>query len=320
MPKRTNEFQQLVLLLQSQLSDSGRVTESAFLVDRLTGGKVEVDVLVTSSTAQGIDLVLGFECTAGKRAATVEWVREMIAKHSTLSIDKTVLVSKSGFSDEATKWAEAHNALPVALEEAVDADWLAFVRGLSDLRLGSFQFTAQGGTLDLVGPPVGDLDLSTPIRIASRGVETTLEAYINALLSRPDLGNDVLRLWLSKPPDDRKRQFDLTITGEPQEVSEAQVHAGDWRTITRFTVKVRVVIDSAPLTLEPGSLHGHQVAFGTAPNIFRHHNAGPQNVLVNLLGTGGNISKAGLLFPGSSSTDPEIHEMKILRDPGEGSA
>ena len=42
--------------------------------------------------------MIGIECTAGGRPATVEWVNEMIGKHGELPVDKTILVSKSGFT------------------------------------------------------------------------------------------------------------------------------------------------------------------------------------------------------------------------------
>ena len=83
MPKRTNEFQQLVVLIQTQLSERATVTESRLMRDKLTGADVEVDVTVETSV-NGVDICLGIECTAKKRKATVEWVREMHAKHSML--------------------------------------------------------------------------------------------------------------------------------------------------------------------------------------------------------------------------------------------
>ena len=46
MPKRTNEFQSLIYLIQSQLTKDATVTESGMLVDKDTGDLAEVDVVV----------------------------------------------------------------------------------------------------------------------------------------------------------------------------------------------------------------------------------------------------------------------------------
>ena len=75
MPRRTNPFQQLIYLIQHHLAACATVTESKFLVDKQTGGQVEVDIVVETKVG-GILLVVGIECTAQARPATVEWVRE----------------------------------------------------------------------------------------------------------------------------------------------------------------------------------------------------------------------------------------------------
>ena len=95
MPKRTNEFQKLIYLIQHQLADDAIVTESKLLLDNTTGKKVEVDIVVDTQKG-GIPIIIGFECTAKTRPATVEWINQMIGKHQGLPTDKVVLVSKSG--------------------------------------------------------------------------------------------------------------------------------------------------------------------------------------------------------------------------------
>ena len=68
MPKRTNGFQQLVLLLQNQLAGPNvTVTESKLLIDMETKTPTEVDVCVEMTVQGGIPVCLGFECTAGAR-------------------------------------------------------------------------------------------------------------------------------------------------------------------------------------------------------------------------------------------------------------
>ena len=45
------------------------------------------------------------------------------------AIDKTVLISKAGFTRQAIKWAAARNMVTVTLQVATDANWSAYVAG-----------------------------------------------------------------------------------------------------------------------------------------------------------------------------------------------
>jgi hypothetical protein len=49
MPRRSNLFQRLVLLINSSLAGNARVRESAMLTDKITGELREVDVLTTTN-------------------------------------------------------------------------------------------------------------------------------------------------------------------------------------------------------------------------------------------------------------------------------
>ena len=51
MPKRSTEFQGFVALINGCLRESGKVEESALLVDKTSGEKREVDVLISSEIA-----------------------------------------------------------------------------------------------------------------------------------------------------------------------------------------------------------------------------------------------------------------------------
>jgi hypothetical protein len=52
VPKRTNDFQALIVLVERQLAASGvRVVESKMLADRLTGELREIDVCVNATVS-----------------------------------------------------------------------------------------------------------------------------------------------------------------------------------------------------------------------------------------------------------------------------
>lgn len=124
MPRRTNAFQRLVYLLKQHAASGASVTESRMLVDRITGAEREVDVCVETSVA-GHSLVIGIECRdhgralAGNRSghADVTWIEQMKCKHERLPTNALVLVSRRGFTAEATRLAAACGIETLALEE-----------------------------------------------------------------------------------------------------------------------------------------------------------------------------------------------------------
>ncbi|MCJ0895828.1 hypothetical protein MTX38_02065 [Rhodococcus sp. ARC_M13] len=104
MPKRTNEFQEIVAIIHSHLSAGATVTESKMLRDLDSGNFREVDTCIESVTA-GHPVIVSIECRAHKRPQTVSWVEEMHSKHLRLPTNVLVLVSSSGFTRSAIEKA-----------------------------------------------------------------------------------------------------------------------------------------------------------------------------------------------------------------------
>lgn len=128
MPRRTNVFQELITLIERGLAPlEATVTGSATLVDRGTGGRREVDIVIEHRVGNH-KVIVSIECTAGTRKASVQWVDRMIGTHGSLPTNKLILVSQSGFTPEAIRKAEAHGATTLSLEQAKAADWAAAVR------------------------------------------------------------------------------------------------------------------------------------------------------------------------------------------------
>jgi len=123
MPQRTNDFQTLILLIETQLADAGTiVTESKMVRDETIGEDREVDVHMVTRT-EGATTTIGIECVAQRRPADVTWVEARILKHRDLATAKLVLVSKSGFTEAALVKASHHGALAMTLEAATMASW-----------------------------------------------------------------------------------------------------------------------------------------------------------------------------------------------------
>jgi|SRR6185503_18176400 len=123
MPARSNHFQKLVYEVERQLAPLGAVVEeSAMLPERLSGELREVDILI--SLDEGPHQVqIGIECQDRSRPATKQWVESIAKKHEELGINKTVLVSSSGFYSSARRRAVSLFMSVVDIAYIDKADW-----------------------------------------------------------------------------------------------------------------------------------------------------------------------------------------------------
>lgn len=125
MPPRTNPFQKLILLIESQLAGPDtRVTESAMAPSQ---AKVEqeTDILI-ETRVHGRRIVIAIECRDHKRPCTVTWINEMNTKY-TGKANQVIAVSKSGFTRGALKTAAHFGIETLTLTEACSDDWKARV-------------------------------------------------------------------------------------------------------------------------------------------------------------------------------------------------
>ena len=123
MPKRTNEFQELIATVYAQIvPEGGKVTGSGMVHDRDAGVLREVDILIEYRYAHH-DQKIAIECRDRSRKDSVEWIDSLIGKIKSLSVNKLVAVSKEGFTDSARTKAAAHNIDVLTVEQAIDTDW-----------------------------------------------------------------------------------------------------------------------------------------------------------------------------------------------------
>lgn len=314
MPRRSNEFQQLVLLIQRQLAgDAASVTESKMLKDKGTGSDVEVDIVVELEV-NAVRLSLGFECTAETRRATVEWVREMWGKHSSLNIDKTILVAKAGFTDEAELFAKSKNILTLTFGQAVTAEWSAWLETMNNLRIASVTFTPVDITVR-VRRLQGDTISTHPdtrVRWPSLGLDATIHDYWLSVLTRRDLFKGVMRRWLAAPIEARPNAFDFTATITPDPLIEIATDEGHWRDVEHVTIRVNATVNDLPLQLVAGKLDRVEFAYARLPNIFTKGSA--EYVIVNLLSAGQGPAKAAVLLPTSGSETVSVHHMRMSNE------
>jgi hypothetical protein len=134
MPKRTNPFQQLVHLIEGQLvSHEATVTESREFIDQVTGQPREVDIVIETKVGTH-PFVIGIECVDRNRPMGAPWIEQIHNKHQDLGdIDKTIVVSKSGFTKPALKKAKQRKIEALTLNEARGSNWVLYTSRLASL-------------------------------------------------------------------------------------------------------------------------------------------------------------------------------------------
>src|SRR2546422_6585937 len=123
MPKRTNEFQRLIYLIEQALAPARtRVSESAELAELNTGIVREVDVLIEGVVSEH-EVRVAVECRDPERPQDVGWIDDLAGKYRDLPVDCVIAVSRSGFTRAALEKAMALRIRALAFDEALAADW-----------------------------------------------------------------------------------------------------------------------------------------------------------------------------------------------------
>lgn len=197
MPKRSTDFQDLISLLERQLAPQGAVvTSSKLLEDSRTGEPREVDIVI--ETISGIHpFTIGIEVTEQKRPATSTWIEGIAKKHEDLPINKTIVVSLSGFYKPALIKSYAYKIDAYSLRDATSLDWKSIIDEIPSIIMESFLIPyltdAIVGFADKTSLKVFDgidfssLELFNPSGLA-RG---SLSSILNREISSPEFINQI---------------------------------------------------------------------------------------------------------------------------------
>jgi hypothetical protein len=136
VPKRTNEFQQLIHFIYQRLAPPGAtVTESAMVQERASTIRREVDVLI-ECVVNDLPVRVAIECRDRERPGYIEWIDQLIGKYRDLDVDQVVAVSRSGVTPAAEEKGRANRIQVRTLGQAMDGDWPAeFIEALGGLSL-----------------------------------------------------------------------------------------------------------------------------------------------------------------------------------------
>lgn len=135
MPRRSNLLQRTVKLIEESKGGFLSLEESALLIDKETGEKREVDI-VLRGVLNSHPIIISFEVVDRARRAESGWVEQMLRKHQSLATDKLVLVSGSGFTQPARQKAEYNNTKIIDLSAGdkqlrIFLNRAAFIQGVT---------------------------------------------------------------------------------------------------------------------------------------------------------------------------------------------
>lgn len=303
MPKRTNEFQQIILMIQKGLAGDSTVTESKMLKSKLTGSDVEVDIVIDAKIAN-VDMVVGVECTAKKRPVTVGWVREMKAKFDELPIDKYILVSKSGFSKDALASAQSCNMLPLTIEEATMANWTEM---LDSLVLGTFVIKLIGYYLDYdkggLNEESLEFDINPPLIMANNDSQVRLSDLVNSIHRSKKTCDYAIneKLKIKGNPD----EFEFVMNTNMNVHTKVQAKKGVWVDLKGVLLKLKMKTAESPLSFTPAKFMDKDIGHGTTKNTFHNSGEPERDVVVTFL-KDGDSSIVSVLVPKFEGGDDKI--------------
>jgi hypothetical protein len=126
MPQRTNEFQQLVALIERALAPIGaKVTESAMAHGMREEDRREIDILIESNIGP-YAIKVAVEAKDESRKMDIVRFESIIGKYavgSGLRVDKVIVVCRAGFSKQVVRRAAVENIELLTLKAALESDW-----------------------------------------------------------------------------------------------------------------------------------------------------------------------------------------------------
>jgi len=179
----------LVYLVQLNLSEGAKVTESKMMRDRLTKRFREVDVVIEGKVGSQ-PVVVSVECRDHQRVADVTWVDTMKSKHDRLATNALLLASRKGFTPEARDVARSYGIEVFALEDVEAADIPAMLGQKGSLWLKSVTVTT--GKVSVRVAQVGELPTETVatnpdnlIHLEDGSVLCQIKALVDRLVKVP---------------------------------------------------------------------------------------------------------------------------------------
>ena len=305
MPKRTNDFQKLVYLVQLNLADGSEVKESKLLRDRLTRRLREVDVVIRGELA-GHPVVVSIECRAHKRAADVTWIDAMKAKHDRLPTNVLILCSSPGFTKEAQDVAEKYGIGLFTLENQTAEDVQILLGREGALWIKTFKLSAEKVRVNVA--ETVDLQSETVVTNPNNLLYDKDGNELGQLRTLVDLmlGTDYVKDYMAKEGIKEHIRFELrwdNPTGnEDQSIFMMKLDPKVLRKVEWIHIQGPCEVDIGEFGLRYGRLGMVRVAWG------KTQVAGREAMLVATVSEEGD-EKLSINFSGSPSEKNQPNKM-----------
>ena len=187
MPKRSNAFQKLVLLINNCIFNYRKVHESVLLIDKAINQEREVDIFISDLHGKA-PINISIEVVDKTRKADIGWVEQMYAKHLYLPTDQLILVSRRGFTKSALDKARFWRIEALTFEEALTTNWELAAQmptsGFFERITVNYQCSALCSHFSnqIIFSPVS---LSTTIFFPDRKAPTNFENIVKFVLDEP---------------------------------------------------------------------------------------------------------------------------------------
>lgn len=217
MPKRSNDFQRLVLRINQHLANSSaKVTESKMLWDDDAKQHREMDIYIEDK-AGPYDVKIGVECTEKRSGINLVNIEQLHSKHKSLCISRTVIVSKYGFSASAKNYARKANIELLTFGKAMEKSWPSYLQKLMNMTVVRREYRLCGAeyNVSLEAAQNGFTPTDT-VRVVVGGMEKSLAQFVFELQSSSSkfqilgaateetedqsLGTIIRKVWKFSPP------------------------------------------------------------------------------------------------------------------------
>ncbi len=320
MPKRTNNFQRLVHLLQHQLTESGAVvTESKELADRVDGRLVELDVVV-EIVLGGYPLSLGIEARGGRRKVERNGAFAVIGKYRRV-VDKTVIVARGGFTRGALKLCREHGVEAITFTEAVATDWGRFFKSFKDLTFGLFDLAVTSGPTLRWSRRIGQPDKPLTAEPRPRVVGTEGELFEFEELNRKAttyltrgayVSKSIMEEWYRRPSAQRRGEYHVTVGITPDSSTPIILEQeGLFYRVDELTYQIHVKVKTSPLSMSAMHFNQRRVLQGTT-----RLEGGRTVDLVLTESSGGGAKATVRIGPSQESEPATIHTVDLSTPAG----
>lgn len=309
MPKRSNQFQNLIYQLHKQFSDNATITESKLLKDPQTGSYVEIDIFIEAEMS-GIPFTVGIECTSRSRPADLVWYRGLIQKHKELGISKTVLVSESGFTDDVITKAKLVGVETLSINEAIDrhwSSWIGKIKSMVNIGFRPVDFALSIDPHSMITPEF--LHISHESMISVNGTALNVKDYITGLAASSGATRKILKNYKRIPTNCRSIEVSL------QDPNDTHVYLlnGTTASFSKVDVTLEFEFDDSEINLNSASYNKKDIAYTTIKSP-----SGPKNseALLTFVKKANNDVESRLTYVDENKKEVDL-KMNILAKYGD---